>query len=227
VSVALWLLVVLASLLVAAIAIAAAPPPFVRISRAIDRVNLAIGRFILWFVLIAVLISAANAVVRKLFDASSNAFLEIQWYLFAAIFLLCAAYALLRNEHVRIDVISSRFSRRTLAGIDIFGFIFFLLPMSGLMMYLSWPVFKNAVAKPPTGETTASLGQVLSGLLRPDGWEWSVDAGGLMRWPVKILIPVGFLLLSLQGVSELIKRIAFLRGLIPDPNEKLAAHGTN
>lgn len=211
----------------AAIAIAAAPPPFVRISRAIDRVNLAIGRFILWFVLIAVLISAANAVVRKLFDASSNAFLEIQWYLFAAIFLLCAAYALLRNEHVRIDVISSRFSRRTLAGIDIFGFIFFLLPMSGLMMYLSWPVFKNAVAKPPTGETTASLGQVLSGLLRPDGWEWSVDAGGLMRWPVKILIPVGFLLLSLQGVSELIKRIAFLRGLIPDPNEKLAAHGTN
>lgn len=221
-----WVLLVAGASAAVLAAVVLAIRPFLSVSRAIDRVNLAVGRVVLWFVLIAVLISAVNATVRKIFDTSSNAFLEIQWYLFAAIFLLCAGYTLLRNEHVRIDVISGRFSRRTLAGIDVFGFVFFLLPMSGIMMWLSWPVFKNSVAKPPTGQTVASLEQVLEALFDPNSWEWSVDAGGLMRWPVKLLIPLGFLLLSLQGFSELVKRIAFLKGLIPDPNEKAAAHGT-
>lgn len=223
----LWILLVAGIAAVVLAAIVLLPVPFLAASRIIDAVNLRIGRFVLWFVLISVLISAANATVRKVFDTSSNAFLEIQWYLFAAIFLLCAAYTLLRNEHVRIDVISARFSSRTRAGIDIFGFVFFLLPMSGIMMWLSWPVFKNSVAKPPTGETVASLEQVIGNIFNPDAWEWSVDAGGLMRWPVKLLIPLGFLLLSLQGFSELVKRIAFLKGMIADPNEKLAAHGAN
>ncbi len=199
---------------------------FLAASRVIDSVNLAVGRAMLWLVLFAVLISTGNAIIRKLFDRSSNAFLEVQWYLFGAVFMLCAAYTLLRNEHVRIDVISSRYSRRTLAKIDVFGFVFFLLPMSGILLYLSWPVFKNSVAKPRIGETEATLGQVMNAILDPSQWEWSVDAGGLMRWPAKILIPIGFLLLSLQGISELTKRVAFLRGMIPDPNEKAAAHGT-
>jgi len=222
-----WALVAVAILLTLVVLIGVFAGALLPLSRAIDRMNERVGRTVYWLVLAAVLISAANAVVRKLFDTSSNAWLEIQWYLFAAIFLLCAGYTLLRNEHVRIDVISSRFSRRGLARIDVFGFTCFLLPMTLVILYLSVPLFANSVTKAPTGDTAPSFGAVIAGLFDSSGWERSDQAGGLVRWPVKLLIPVGFVLLGLQGFSELIKRFAFLKGLIPDPNEKAAAHGSN
>jgi len=171
------------------------------LSRAIDTLNDRIGRAVYWLVLLAVLISAGNAIVRKAFDMSSNAYLEIQWYLFSAVFLLCAGYTLLKNEHIRIDVIAGRFSRRTQTWIDVLGTIFFLLPLVALILYESVPWFLRA-------------------------WhsqEVSPSAGGLILWPAKILVPIGFSLLGLQGLSELIKRIAFLKGLIPDPGEKQVA----
>ena len=166
-----------------------------RLSRAIDALNRRVGRSALWLVLFAVLISAINAVTRKLFNLSSNAFLELQWYLFSAIFLLGAGYTLLHNEHVRIDVISGRLSPRTRAVVDIVGTLFFLLPMALIVLKLSWPVFIDAYTSD----------------------EVSSNAGGLTRWPVKLLMPAGFALLALQGVSELIKRVAFLAGRAPDP----------
>lgn len=169
------------------------------LSRAIDAINERIGQWVYWLVLATVLISAANATVRKLFSYSSNSFLEIQWYLFSAIFLFCAGYTLKHNEHVRIDIITSRFSARVRAAIDIFGTLFFLMPLALLIVYLSWPVFVEAYTR----------GEV------------STNAGGLVIWPARLLIPVGFALLLAQGVSELIKRIAFLCGLIPDPHEKI------
>jgi TRAP-type mannitol/chloroaromatic compound transport system permease small subunit len=168
------------------------------LSRIIDSTTERIGRTIYWLVLAAVLISAANAVVRKTLNVSSNAFLEIQWYLFSAIFLFCAGYTLLRNEHVRIDVISHRLSKRAQTWIDIIGTLFFLLPMAFLIMWLAWPVFVEAWQRN----------------------EISTNAGGLIIWPARLMVPVGFLLLIVQASSELIKRIAFLRGLIPDPTEK-------
>ena len=172
-----------------------------QISRAIDALNERIGRLVLWLVLFMVLVSAANASLRYLLNMGSNAWLELQWYLFAVVFLLCSGYTLLHNEHIRIDVVSSRLSQRTRVWIDIFGTVCFLLPMSIGILWLSWPIFVNAWV---SGEV-------------------SNNAGGLIRWPARLVIPAGFLLLSLQGVSELIKRIAFLRGLIPDPVEKHAA----
>jgi TRAP-type mannitol/chloroaromatic compound transport system permease small subunit len=168
------------------------------VSRLIDRLSERIGHAFYWLVLATVLISAANAVVRKAFNVSSNAFLEIQWYLFSAIFLLLAGYTLLRNDHVRIDVISGRLSKRAQTWIDVIGTVFFLFPMAILIMWLSWPVFVDAYER----------------------HEVSTNAGGLIIWPARLLVPVGFFLLILQGISELIKRIAFLRGLIPDPTEK-------
>lgn len=168
------------------------------VSRLIDALNDRVGRVIYWLVLVAVLVSAANATIRYTFNTSSNAWLEVQWYLFSAVFLLCSGYTLLRNEHIRIDVVVSRFSERTLTWIDIIGTVFFLLPMALIIMWLSWPVFMDSFIHN----------------------ELSSDAGGLLRWPVKLLIPVGFFLLSLQGISELIKRIAFLMGLIPNPAPK-------
>jgi TRAP-type mannitol/chloroaromatic compound transport system permease small subunit len=168
------------------------------LSRAIDFVNEHVGRLVYWGVLIMVLVSAANATSRYALNMASNAWLELQWYLFALVFLLCSGYTLLHNEHVRIDVVSSHLSRRTQVWIDVFGFVFFLLPMSLFIMWLSWPIFMNAWT---SGEISGS-------------------AGGLIRWPARLMVPVGFFLLSLQGFSELIKRIAFLRGLIPDPVEK-------
>jgi TRAP-type mannitol/chloroaromatic compound transport system permease small subunit len=171
------------------------------LSRLIDRLNERIGQAFYWLVLVTVLISAANAVVRKVFNYSSNGLLEIQWYFFSAIFLLLAGYTLLRNEHVRIDVISSRLSKRAQTWIDILGTLFFLLPMAILLMWLSWPVFVEAYQRN----------------------EVSTNAGGLIIWPARLLVPVGFFLLVAQGVSELIKRIAFLGGLIPDPSEKHVA----
>lgn len=173
--------------------------PLLALSRVIDAVNERIGQWVYWLVLFTVLISAANATVRKLFNYSSNSFLEIQWYLFSAIFLFCAGYTLKHNEHVRIDIITSRFSARVRAAIDIFGTLFFLMPLALLIVYLSWPVFIEAYTR----------GEV------------STNAGGLIIWPARLLIPVGFALLLAQGVSELIKRVAFLCGLIPDPHEKI------
>ena len=171
------------------------------VSRAIDALNQRVGRLVLWLVLVMVLVSSGNAVSRYAFNLSSNAWLELQWYLFAAVFLLCSGYTLLHNEHIRIDVVSSRLSRRTQVWIDIFGTLFFLFPLSITILCLSWPIFVNAW---------------VSG-------EISSNAGGLIRWPARLLVPMGFFLLTLQGVSELIKRIAFLKGLIPDPVEKHAS----
>jgi TRAP-type mannitol/chloroaromatic compound transport system permease small subunit len=171
------------------------------LSRAVDATTDRVGRSIYWLVLVAVLISAANATVRKIFNYSSNSFLEIQWYLFSGIFLLLAGYTLLNNEHVRIDIVTGRMSARVRAWIDILGTLLFLLPMAILIMWLSWPVFVEAYQR----------------------HEVSTNAGGLIIWPARLLVPVGFFLLIVQGLSELIKRIAFLRGLIPDPSEKHVA----
>jgi TRAP-type mannitol/chloroaromatic compound transport system permease small subunit len=168
------------------------------LSRGIDVLNEHLGRLVYWCVLVMVLVSAGNATSRYALNMASNAWLELQWYLFSVVFLLCSGYTLLHNEHIRIDVVSSRLPRRTQVWIDVFGLIFFLLPMSLFIMWLSWPVFMNAWT---SGEISGS-------------------AGGLIRWPVRLLVPAGFFLLSAQGFSELIKRIAFLRGLIPDPVEK-------
>jgi len=168
------------------------------LSRGIDALNEHVGRLVYWCILVMVLVSAANATSRYALNIASNAWLELQWYLFAVVFLLCSGYTLLHNEHIRIDVVSSRLSRRTQIWIDVFGILLFLLPMSLFIMWLSWPIFMNAWT---SGEISGS-------------------AGGLIRWPVRLLVPLGFFLLSLQGISELIKRIAFLRGLIDDPVEK-------
>jgi len=168
------------------------------LSRLIDRFSEKIGHVFFWLVLATVLISAANAIVRKVFNYSSNGLLEIQWYLFSAIFLFLAGYTLLRNEHVRIDVVAGRLSKRAQAWIDIFCMLFFLLPMLFLIGWLSWPVFIEAYER----------------------HEVSTNAGGLIIWPARLLLPIGFVLLAVQGVSELIKRVAFLKGLIPDPSEK-------
>jgi TRAP-type mannitol/chloroaromatic compound transport system permease small subunit len=172
--------------------------PLLALSRLIDRFSEWVGRWIAWLVLAAVLISAGNAVVRKAFNASSNGFLEIQWYLFSAVFLLAAGYTLMRQEHVRIDVILSRFSKRTQIWIDIFGICFFLLPFVVVVTDLAWPLVSRAWT---------------SG-------EMSSNAGGLIRWPVFALLPFGMAMLGVQGISELIKRVAFLRGLIDDPSRR-------
>ena len=168
------------------------------LSNLIDRLNERFGHAIYWLILVAVTVSAGNATVRYLFDMSSNGWLELQWYLFSAVFLLGAGYTLLHNEHVRIDLIFARLPARRRAWIDLFGGIIFLLPMAIVIMVLSWPVFIESYLR----------------------HEVSADAGGLLRWPAKLLVPAGFLLLSLQGFSEIIKRVAFLRGRIPDPLEK-------
>ena len=169
-----------------------------RLSGLIDALNERVGRLSYWLILAAVLISAYNATMRYAFNISSNAWLEIQWYLFSAVFLFCAGYALLHNQHVRIDVISGYLSRRGRAWIDVLGTLFFLLPMAIAIMWMSWPVFVDAYVRD----------------------EVSTNAGGLTVWPARLMLPVGFLLLILQGISELVKRVAFLRGLIPDPTEK-------
>ncbi len=166
-----------------------------RLSSWIDTVTAWIGKAMGWLVLTAVLISAMNAIVRKAFNIGSNSLLEIQWYLFSAIFLLAAGYTLMRNEHVRIDVLTSRLTPRAQAWVDIIGLLLFLMPVSLLMVYLSWPQFINAW----------------------DSGEASSNAGGLIRWPVKLLIPIGFALLIVQAASELIKRFAFLRGVVAHP----------
>ncbi|MFM6990530.1 MAG: TRAP transporter small permease subunit [Rhodoferax sp.] len=171
------------------------------LSKRIDRLSERMGRWVAWLVLAAVLISTGNAIMRKAFNMSSNAFLEVQWYLFAAVFLLASGYTLLRQEHVKIDVLSGRFSKRTQIWIDMVGICLFLLPFTYMITKLSMPLVMNAY------ETQ----------------EVSSNAGGLIRWPVFALLPLGMVLLALQAVSELIKRVAFLQGLVPDPSKKLGA----
>jgi TRAP-type mannitol/chloroaromatic compound transport system permease small subunit len=166
-----------------------------QLSRWIDALSERVNRGSVWLILVMTLVSAANAVVRKVFNLSSNAFLEVQWYLFSGAFLLCAAQALKTNAHVRIDVIYGRFSRRTQVWIDIFGTLFFLVPVVALVLWLSWPAFTSRLM---SGETSG-------------------NAGGLVQWPARLALPLGMALLLLQGGSEVIKRLAFLQGLAPDP----------
>ena len=168
------------------------------LSKKIDNISEWIGRWVAWLVLFAVLISAGNAIMRKAFNMSSNGFLEIQWYLFAAVFLLASGYTLMRQEHVKIDVFSGRFSKRTQIWIDVIGICVFLLPFTFIIIKLAMPLVINAYVTQ----------------------EVSSNAGGLIRWPVFALLPAGMFLLAMQAVSELIKRIAFLQGLIPDPSKK-------
>lgn len=182
--------------------------PWLALSRAIDAFNARVGSLLKWLVLAAVILSAGNAVVRKAFSIGSNAWLELQWYLFAAVFLLGAGYAFLHNAHVRIDFISSKLGPRVRNWIDIVGIVAFLAPLCWLLIQLSWPLF---------------VGAWQSG-------EMSQNAGGLIRWPVQLMIPLGMALLLAQALSELIKRVAYLRGLIPDPlahPEPGEAHGSD
>ena len=169
--------------------------PLLRISAAIDSINEWLGKLIMWLVLAAVLISAGNAIVRKAFNIGSNAWLEIQWYLFSGVFMLGVGDVMLRNAHVRIDFISSRLSAKTNAIIDAVGIVVFTIPLSIIMIDLGWPLFERAWT---------------SG-------EMSQNAGGLIRWPVLGLVPLGFAILLLQALSELIKRLAFVRGLRSSP----------
>jgi TRAP-type mannitol/chloroaromatic compound transport system permease small subunit len=166
-----------------------------KLSSAIDKFNELVGKLVMWLVLGAVVISAGNAVLRKAFDVSSNAWLEIQWYLFAAVFMLAVGYVMLRNAHVRIDFISSKLSKRTNAIIDAVGIVVFTIPLSLILIDLGWSVFQRTFA---TGEM-------------------SQNAGGLIRWPVWFLLPAGFAILLAQAVSELIKRIAFITGHRSEP----------
>ena len=173
-----------------------------RVSAGIDRLNTAIGKSVYWLILVAVLVSTINAIVRKAFDVSSNAWLELQWQLFGAVFMLCAAYTFLKNEHIRIDIVNARLPKPVRDWIDLLGHFLFLMPFVILMMVDSWPFAVGSY-------------RIL---------EQSPNAGGLPQWPAKFLIPAGFFLLFLQGISEIIKRIAVMRGLIPDPHGEEPLH---
>jgi TRAP-type mannitol/chloroaromatic compound transport system permease small subunit len=172
------------------------------LSRAIDRLNEFIGKWVSWLILLAVLVSAANAVIRKTFNMSSNAWLELQWYLFGAAFLLAAAYTLRQNEHIRIDIVYGLFSRRVQHWIDLFGHVFFLMPFVLLMIYYFVPYVSLSYR---SGEV-------------------STNAGGLIIWPAKSLLLIGFSLLALQGISEIIKKIAIMRGDMDDPTPFISVH---
>ncbi|GGX06574.1 C4-dicarboxylate ABC transporter substrate-binding protein [Pigmentiphaga litoralis] len=172
--------------------------PLLAFSHLIDAINRRVGEWVSWLVLVVVVISAGNAIIRKFFHISSNAWLELQWYLFGASFLLAAGYTLLNNDHVRLDILMEKLPTRTQIKIEIFGVIFMLFPMVFLILLPSWPMF------------VASY----------DTLERSANSGGLLLWPAKLLIPVGFSLLFLAGVSHLIKCIGYLRGDCPDPRSK-------
>ena len=172
------------------------------LSRGIDRMNTFIGRTVSWLILVAVLVSAGNAIIRKVFSISSNAWLELQWYLYGGAFLLAAAYTLLENEHIRIDILYGYWSRKTQHWIDLIGHTFFLLPFCVLSIWLIWPWLKRSYL----------------------GGEMSMNAGGLILWPAKALLLAGFVLLLIQGISEIIKKIAVMRGLIPDPHPATGHH---
>ncbi len=169
-----------------------------KLSRSIDWLNARIGRYAIWFIFAATVISAVNAVIRKVFNYSSNGFLEVQWYLFAWSFLVAAGYTLLKREHVRIDVLNSRLPKKLQLAIEIFGLIFFLTPVCIMVLYYVFPLTIQMIR---TGEM-------------------SNNPGGLIRWPVWLALPIGFSLLLLQGWSELIKCIAFALGRGPDPTIK-------
>ena len=175
-----------------------------RASRTIDSINERIGKSVAWLGLAAVIVCTGNAVARYALNIGSNAWLELQWYFNSAVFLLIAAYALKRNEHVRIDVINGKLSPRTQAWIDILGGLFMLLPTVVIIGWYSWPSLVNSFAIQ----------------------EYSSDPGGLIRWPVRLLIPVAFGLLGLQGISEIIKRIAFLKGLVSATEFEKKGHAT-
>jgi len=166
-----------------------------KLSGLVDALNGRVGRAIMWLILAAVFLSAGNAIARKAFRIGSNALIDMQWYLFSGVFLLGAGYVFMKNIHVRIDFVSSRLTPRARSWVDIIGIIVFLLPFCWIVILMSWPLFFNAWK---------------SG-------EMSQNAGGLIRWPVYLLMPIGMFLLLIQSISELIKRFAFLRGLIPDP----------
>jgi TRAP-type mannitol/chloroaromatic compound transport system permease small subunit len=172
------------------------------VSAAIDRINEFIGKSVMWLILVAVIISAANAIVRKAFSTSSNAWLEMQWYLFGAAFLLAAAYTLKQNEHVRIDIVYGLWSRRVQHWIDLLGHLLFLMPFVLLMVWYLVPYVQRSVR----------IGEV------------STNSGGLILWPAKALLLAGFVLLAFQGVSEIIKKIAVMRGVIPDPSPFVSSH---
>jgi TRAP-type mannitol/chloroaromatic compound transport system permease small subunit len=174
-----------------------------RVSALIDALNGTIGRLVSWLILVAVVISAGNAIIRKLFDISSNAWLELQWQLFGAVFMLAAAWTFLDNEHIRIDIVSARLPKLVRDWIDLLGHFFFFMPFVLLMLWDGWPFFLRSY----------------------EINEQSLNAGGLAQWPAKLLVPLGFFLLLLQGISEIIKRIAVMRGLIPDPHVGHAAPG--
>lgn len=193
------------------------------VSRIIDAVTSRVGRTLAWLIVATILVSTVNAIVRKLFDTGSNAWLELQWVLFGAVFLLCAPWTLALGEHVRIDILSSRLSRRARDWIDVVGHLFFLLPIAAVMTVLSWPFFLRSA--PAAADVWTALGGVVS--LTP--WrgiagfmslgEQSANSGGLPVWPAKFLLPVAFALLFLQGLSELIKRLAIMAGALPETDK--------
>ena len=172
------------------------------LSRAIDRFNEAIGKAVTWLIFIAIMVSATNAVVRKVFNTSSNAWLELQWYLFGAAFMLAAAYTLKQNEHIRIDIFYGTRSRRTQHWIDLIGHVFFLMPFVVLMSFMLVPYAWRAY----------EIGQV------------STNSGGLIIWPARAILAAGFILLVLQGISEIVKKIAVMRGEMEDPTPFVSAH---
>lgn len=174
----------------------------IALARAIDRMNELIGKWVGWLILLSILISAGNAIIRKTFNMSSNAWLELQWYLFGAAFLLAAAYTLKQNEHIRIDIIYGLFSRRVQHWIDLFGHVFFLMPFVLLMIYYFVPYVSLSFRSQ----------------------EVSTNAGGLIIWPAKSLLLIGFTLLGLQGISEIIKKIAVMAGVMEDPTPFISAH---
>ena len=169
--------------------------PFLPLSRFIDSISIGLGKFVMWLILAATAISAGNAVMRKAFNVGSNAYLEIQWYLFAAVFMLGVGYVMLKNAHVRIDFVATHLSKRANATIDAIGIVVFTIPLAIIMVNLGWPIFARAF---------------MSG-------EMSQNSGGLIRWPVVMLVPLGFALLIMQAISELIKRLAFLTGDLAEP----------
>lgn len=169
--------------------------PFLPLSRFIDAISIGLGKFVMWLILAATAISAGNAVLRKAFNVGSNAYLEIQWYLFAAVFMLGVGYVMLKNAHVRIDFVATHLSKRANATIDAIGIVVFTIPLAIIMVNLGWPIFARAF---------------MSG-------EMSQNSGGLIRWPVVMLVPLGFALLIMQAISELIKRLAFLTGDLAEP----------
>lgn len=173
-----------------------------RLSALIDRMTEFVGRTLYWLILATVLISTTNAVARKFFNASSNAWLELQWYLFSVIFLGCAGYALLRKEHIRIDIVASHLSEKANQRIALFGHVFFLIPLCVIMIYEAWPYFLESYR--------------IS--------ELSSNAGGLLRWPVKLMIIIGFGLLLLQGISEVIKQVGVMLGVYVDPRSQPSTH---